>query len=111
MEKKNILDVKADYPKALESEYVFPVDTDWEINREHLKLGKTLGEGEFGRVMQAEYVKPPATPRIVAVKMLKGETNKNKKQKNKRVLNKLDYRAIGSLTDLTNIKVMMRDDV
>ncbi|XP_073959114.1 fibroblast growth factor receptor homolog 1-like [Choristoneura fumiferana] len=73
VETRNVADVKSEYPQAHESEYIFPVDTDWEINRQHLKLGKTLGEGEFGRVLQAEYVKPSDSPCTVAVKMMKEE--------------------------------------
>ncbi|EFA11574.2 fibroblast growth factor receptor homolog 1 isoform X2 [Tribolium castaneum] len=55
------------------SEYELPMDSDWEIPRSMLCLGKSLGEGAFGKVVKAEAVgllKPGASS-IVAVKMLK----------------------------------------
>uniref|UniRef100_A0A8D8T4X1 receptor protein-tyrosine kinase n=1 Tax=Cacopsylla melanoneura TaxID=428564 RepID=A0A8D8T4X1_9HEMI len=55
------------------SEYDMPRDDRWEFPRQSLTFGPTLGEGEFGKVVQAEargILKPDAvTP--VAVKMLK----------------------------------------
>ena len=32
------------------SEYELPLDPDWELKREYLTLGQTLGEGQFGKV-------------------------------------------------------------
>ena len=32
------------------SEYELPLDPDWELKREYLKIGQTLGEGQFGKV-------------------------------------------------------------
>ena len=32
------------------SEYELPLDPDWELKREYLNLGQTLGEGQFGKV-------------------------------------------------------------
>ncbi|XP_063929175.1 fibroblast growth factor receptor 3-like isoform X3 [Zophobas morio] len=55
------------------SEYELPMDSDWEIPRAMLSLGKSLGEGAFGKVVKAEAIgllKPGVTS-IVAVKMLK----------------------------------------
>ncbi|KAJ9581128.1 hypothetical protein L9F63_023694, partial [Diploptera punctata] len=55
------------------SEYELPLDTEWEIPRNMLTLGKTLGEGAFGKVVKAEgqnIIKQGANT-IVAVKMLK----------------------------------------
>lgn len=55
------------------SEYELPMDSEWEIRRELLTLGKSLGEGAFGKVVKAEFlglVKSGVTA-IVAVKMLK----------------------------------------
>uniref|UniRef100_A0AAG5CXG3 receptor protein-tyrosine kinase n=1 Tax=Anopheles atroparvus TaxID=41427 RepID=A0AAG5CXG3_ANOAO len=55
------------------SEYEFPIDLNWEFPRNKLHLGKSLGEGMFGKVVMAEahgLVKgQPST--VVAVKMLK----------------------------------------
>ncbi|XP_050519180.1 fibroblast growth factor receptor homolog 1 isoform X2 [Diabrotica virgifera virgifera] len=55
------------------SEYELPMDSDWEIRRENLLLGKNLGEGAFGRVVKAEAsnIVKPGNSVIVAVKMLK----------------------------------------
>ncbi|XP_058803774.1 fibroblast growth factor receptor homolog 1-like [Phymastichus coffea] len=54
------------------SEYELPLDSAWELPREQLRLGETLGEGAFGKVVRASC----ATGRlagcgVVAVKMLK----------------------------------------
>lgn len=48
------------------NEYEFPLDSNWELPRNHLVLGATLGEGAFGRVVMAE-----VNNAIVAVKMVK----------------------------------------
>lgn len=57
------------------SEYELPMDSDWEISREMLCLGKSLGEGAFGKVVKAEGIgiMKPGINSIVAVKMLKGK--------------------------------------
>nr|XP_029716532.1 fibroblast growth factor receptor homolog 1-like isoform X1 [Aedes albopictus] len=55
------------------SEYEFPIDLNWEFPRNKLVLGKSLGEGAFGKVVMAEangLVKGQAST-VVAVKMLK----------------------------------------
>lgn len=56
-----------------------PVDEDWEIERENLILGETLGEGAFGVVVKAEALNLPSLKSnavsTVAVKMLKGNFN------------------------------------
>lgn len=56
------------------SEYELPMDSDWEIHRELLTLGKSLGEGAFGKVVKAEGIGilRPGVNSVVAVKMLKG---------------------------------------
>lgn len=57
------------------SEYELPLDSKWEFPREHLSLGKSLGEGAFGHVVQAQAheILKPGVSTTVAVKMLKGE--------------------------------------
>lgn len=59
------------------SEYELPVDSDWEIPRDMLCLGKDLGEGAFGKVVKAEAMNllKHGSINIVAVKMLKGKSN------------------------------------
>ena len=56
------------------AEYEFPLDLNWEFPRTQLDLGKTLGEGAFGKVVIAEAhgLMKSGTSTIVAVKMLKG---------------------------------------
>jgi hypothetical protein len=56
------------------SEYELPLDTEWEIRRDMLTLGKSLGEGAFGKVVKAEgqSIVKQGVNTIVAVKMLKG---------------------------------------
>ncbi|CAG04213.1 unnamed protein product, partial [Tetraodon nigroviridis] len=48
-------------------------DTKWEFPRENLELGKELGSGAFGMVVQATAygINKPGVPQQVAVKMLK----------------------------------------
>lgn len=59
------------------TEYELPLDTQWEFPREQLKLGKSLGEGAFGHVVQAraDGILEPGTDTTVAVKMLKGKSS------------------------------------
>uniref|UniRef100_A0A7G3AW55 Fibroblast growth factor receptor n=1 Tax=Lutzomyia longipalpis TaxID=7200 RepID=A0A7G3AW55_LUTLO len=55
------------------SEYEFPMDSNWEFPRNYLVLGKTLGEGAFGRVVMAEAngLVKSGFASVVAVKMVK----------------------------------------
>ncbi|XP_072027254.1 fibroblast growth factor receptor-like isoform X1 [Amphiura filiformis] len=55
------------------SEYEIPLDPEWEFPRDRLTLGKTIGEGAFGRVVMGEAVGISNKERNtkVAVKMLK----------------------------------------
>ncbi|XP_019753637.2 fibroblast growth factor receptor homolog 1 [Dendroctonus ponderosae] len=55
------------------SEYELPMDSDWEIPRDKLIMGKNLGEGAFGTVVKAEAINllKPESRVTVAVKMLK----------------------------------------
>ncbi|XP_017068360.1 fibroblast growth factor receptor homolog 2 [Drosophila eugracilis] len=59
------------------NEYEYPLDSNWEIPRQQLNLGSTLGEGAFGRVVMAEaeglHRIPQLAETIVAVKMVKEE--------------------------------------
>jgi len=69
---------KSKYTKldqACLSEYELPLDPCWEFSRENLSLGKTLGEGAFGKVLrgEADGVLCDHVTTTVAVKMLKGE--------------------------------------
>ena len=51
-----------------------PPDPKWEVPRANLKLGRSLGEGEFGKVVRAQAINlnGRAGCTTVAVKMLKG---------------------------------------
>lgn len=57
------------------SEYELPLDTQWEFPRQQLQLGKSLGEGAFGHVVQAQAdgILRQGAVTTVAVKMLKGK--------------------------------------
>ncbi|XP_065568224.1 uncharacterized protein LOC136032049 isoform X2 [Artemia franciscana] len=55
-------------PQGLGSDVV--IEQKWAVNREHLMLEKVLGEGEFGKVMQARLLTDKGL-KIVAVKMAK----------------------------------------
>lgn len=58
------------------SEYVIPLDPEWEFPREKLTLGRMLGEGAFGIVVEAEaqgLSKKKSSSTVVAVKMLKDD--------------------------------------
>lgn len=59
------------------SEYELPMDSEWEIPRDTLFLGKSLGEGAFGKVVKAEghSLLKQGVNSVVAVKMLKGMPN------------------------------------
>ena len=52
-----------------------PPDPKWEVPRANLKLGRSLGEGEFGKVVRAQAINLNGRTgcTTVAVKMLKGE--------------------------------------
>lgn len=59
------------------SEYELPMDSDWEFPRDQLTMGKSLGEGAFGKVVKAEAqgIVQQGISTVVAVKMLKGNIN------------------------------------
>ncbi|XP_065218245.1 fibroblast growth factor receptor homolog 1-like [Planococcus citri] len=64
---------ETDVETSPEMEFSLPLDTKWEFPREKLVLGKFLGEGEFGRVVQSEAsdIIDENITTTVAVKMLK----------------------------------------
>ena len=52
------------------TEYELPLDTEWEIPRDNITLGKSLGEGAFGKVVKAEgNILKPGVNTIIAVKI------------------------------------------
>ena len=53
------------------SEYEYPCDPPWELDRSKLKILETLGEGAFGLVKKAEMKLANNHLQFVAVKMLK----------------------------------------
>lgn len=55
-------------------EYKLPLDPVWEFSREKLSLGKSLGEGAFGKVVQgdANGILRKNETTTVGVKMLNG---------------------------------------
>lgn len=57
-----------------EFKYLLPPDDRWEFPRSNLTLGRSLGEGEFGKVVQGEAknILQENVSTTVAVKMLKG---------------------------------------
>ncbi|XP_066474944.1 vascular endothelial growth factor receptor 1 [Tiliqua scincoides] len=76
-------EIKTDYLSIIMDPEEVPLDeqcerlpyeaSKWEFTRERLKLGKTLGQGAFGKVVQATAfgIKKSPTYKVVAVKMLK----------------------------------------
>ncbi|XP_062830747.1 vascular endothelial growth factor receptor 1 isoform X1 [Anolis carolinensis] len=76
-------EIKTDYLSIIMDPEEVPLDeqcerlpyeaSKWEFARERLKLGKTLGRGAFGKVVQAAAfgIKKSPTYKVVAVKMLK----------------------------------------
>ncbi|XP_058133002.1 vascular endothelial growth factor receptor 1 [Dasypus novemcinctus] len=81
--KRSSTEIKTDYLSIIMDPDEVPLDeqcerlpyeaSKWEFARERLKLGKSLGRGAFGKVVQASAfgIKKSPTCRTVAVKMLK----------------------------------------
>ncbi|XP_066115041.1 vascular endothelial growth factor receptor 1 isoform X2 [Saccopteryx bilineata] len=81
--KRSSSEIKTDYLSIIMDPEEVPLDeqcerlpydaSKWEFARERLKLGKSLGRGAFGKVVQASAfgIKKSPTCRTVAVKMLK----------------------------------------
>ncbi|XP_057389214.1 vascular endothelial growth factor receptor 1 isoform X1 [Balaenoptera acutorostrata] len=81
--KRSSSEIKTDYLSIIVDPDEVPLDeqcerlpydaSKWEFARERLKLGKSLGRGAFGKVVQASAfgIKKSPTCRTVAVKMLK----------------------------------------
>ncbi|XP_013790768.1 vascular endothelial growth factor receptor kdr-like [Limulus polyphemus] len=61
---------------------LLPYDSRWEFPKEQLKLGRTLGQGAFGRVVKAEAIglEHGEATTTVAVKMLKEHANTDQKK-------------------------------
>ncbi|XP_065220153.1 fibroblast growth factor receptor 2-like [Planococcus citri] len=61
-------------------EYEISIDQRWEFPRNNLRLGNTLGKGEFGKVVRGEVLSIPGQENVtttVAVKMLKDDHTDN----------------------------------
>ena len=52
------------------SEYELPLDPDWELKREYLRIGQTLGEGQFGKVRIGTYISGNSHITINRLKMI-----------------------------------------
>ncbi|XP_064413025.1 vascular endothelial growth factor receptor 1 [Latimeria chalumnae] len=83
LKRPNSAEIKTDYLSIIMDPDEVPLDeqceclsydaSKWEFPRDRLKLGKSLGRGAFGKVVQASAfgIKKSATCKTVAVKMLK----------------------------------------
>lgn len=71
IEKQRTTMIQATNDPTMFNEYEFPLDSNWEFPRHQLRLGPTLGEGAFGRVVMAEAYGLNGHNTIVAVKMVK----------------------------------------
>lgn len=71
-EQKTVIQTPTTAPYTF-TEYEVPLDSDWEISRNKLLLGPTLGAGEFGRVVRAKAdgLNNSSGCLTVAVKMIK----------------------------------------
>ncbi|KAG7264567.1 hypothetical protein CRUP_029122, partial [Coryphaenoides rupestris] len=70
------------YPLDEQDELLQYDGSKWEFPRDRLRLGKTLGHGAFGKVVEASAfgIDKLSTCKTVAVKMLKGGATTNERK-------------------------------
>ncbi|KAM4732924.1 LOW QUALITY PROTEIN: vascular endothelial growth factor receptor kdr-like [Anableps anableps] len=71
-----------EYPLDEQNDLLQYDSTKWEFPRDRLRLGKTLGHGAFGKVVEASAfgIDKLSTCKTVAVKMLKGGATSNERK-------------------------------
>uniref|UniRef100_A0A3Q2XWF4 Focal adhesion kinase 1 n=1 Tax=Hippocampus comes TaxID=109280 RepID=A0A3Q2XWF4_HIPCM len=72
-----------DYAEIIDEEdtYTMPSTQDYEIQRDHIELGRCIGEGQFGDVHQGVYISPENPALSVAVKTCKNSTSDSVREK------------------------------
>ncbi|XP_061581509.1 vascular endothelial growth factor receptor kdr-like isoform X2 [Cololabis saira] len=71
-----------EYPLEEQNDFLQYDSSKWEFPRDRLRLGKTLGHGAFGKVVEASAfgIDKLSTCKTVAVKMLKGGATSNERK-------------------------------
>ncbi|XP_026213474.1 vascular endothelial growth factor receptor kdr-like isoform X2 [Anabas testudineus] len=71
-----------EYPLDEQNDFLQYDSSKWEFPRDRLRLGKTLGHGAFGKVVEASAfgIDKLSTCKTVAVKMLKGGATSNERK-------------------------------